>query len=63
MELSTIEWSMIAFLVVQLIGGAKSIASQGTRIAVLEAAHDTLQDDLKEIKQDVKQLLKQSTAA
>lgn len=33
-----------------------------TRVAVLEAGHDALNDDLKEIKQDVKELLRAVTS-
>lgn len=39
------------------------IARLSTRVAVLEASHDTMTQDLKEIKHDVKELLRNSTAS
>jgi len=57
-EITNMEWSIIAFLLLQSITAAKYVANLSTRVAVLEMSHDTLLDDLKEIKQDVKELLR-----
>ncbi len=53
---------MIAFVAIQSITFAKYVAGLATRVAVLEASHDSMNEDLKEIKQDVKQLLRTVTA-
>ena len=63
MEISYQTFMMIGFILVQSLAAARYIAGLATRIAVLEASHDTLIDDLREIKTDVKQLLRQSAGA
>lgn len=54
---------MLGFILVQAIGFGKYLSSVSTRVAVLEASHSTMTEDLKEIKEDVKQLLRNSGAA
>lgn len=58
MEVDYQVFMMIGFLVVQSLAAVKYFVGLQTRIAVLEHSHDTLDDTLKEIKQDVKELLK-----
>lgn len=53
---------MIGFILVQSLAAAKYISGLATRIAVLEAGHNTINEDLKEIKTDVKELLRAVTA-
>lgn len=58
MEIDYQVFMMIGFLMVQSIAAVKYFVGLQTRIAVLEASHETLDDTLKEIKQDVKELLR-----
>jgi hypothetical protein len=53
---------MLGFILVQAIGFGKYLSNVNTRVAVLEASHNTMTDDLKEIKEDVKELLRSMTS-
>lgn len=53
---------MVAFIVVQSLGAARYISTLATRVAVLEAGHNAINEDLKEIKSDVKELLRAVTS-
>ena len=57
MEIDYQTFMMIGFILVQSLAAARYIAGLATRVAVLEASHDTMVEDLKEIKADVKELL------
>ncbi|MHC5058640.1 MAG: hypothetical protein ACYTKD_28615 [Planctomycetota bacterium] len=48
---------MIGFILIQSLTAAKYIMGLNTRIAVLEAGHNKIDEDLREIKADVKKLL------
>ncbi len=63
MEFTAYQLIMIALaIVIQTAGGVGYVAKikneLGTRVAVLEAGHRAIDDDLKEIKADVKELLR-----
>lgn len=53
---------MIGFILVQAVGFGKYLAGVSTRVAVLESSHSAMTDDLKEIKEDVKELLRSVTS-
>ena len=53
---------MIAYAIVTTVGITLYISRLSTRVAVLEASHDSMTQDLKEIKHDVKELLRNSVA-
>ena len=53
---------MIAILLMQSLAVAKYVSGLATRIAVLEAGHDIINEALKEIKKDVKELLRAVTS-
>lgn len=53
---------MLGFILIQAIGFGKYLSGVSTRVAVLEASHSTMTLDLKEIKEDVKELLRYSAA-
>ncbi len=63
MELTTYQLMMLALaIMIQTAGVTGYIAKIKNdltiRVAVLEASHDTLAEDLKEIKEDVKDVLR-----
>ena len=66
MTLDYHDFMMIAYIVSSLLGAVMYIgrmrAALETRIAVLEAGHDAINEDLREIKQDVKELLRAVTS-
>ncbi len=62
MEIEYQTFMMVGFILIQSLAAARYIAGLSTRIAVLEAGHDVVNEDLKEIKQDVKELLKAVTS-
>ena len=62
MEIEYTTFIIVSVIVLQSIGAAKYIAGLVTRIAVLESKHETIDEDLKEIKQDVKELLRAVTS-
>jgi hypothetical protein len=57
---------MLATFISTIVGGVLYVGKikndLGTRIAVLEHGHEKIDEDLKEIKQDVKELLRTVTA-
>jgi len=57
---------VVAYFLSTIVGGVMYIGKlkneMTTRIAVLEHGHETINADLKEIKQDVKSLLRTMTA-
>ena len=58
MEIDYQIFMMLGFVLVQSLAAVKYFVGLQTRIAVLEHSHDMLDDTLKEIKQDVKELLR-----
>ena len=54
---------MLGFILVQAIGIGKYLSSVSIRVAVLEQSHSTMTEDLKEIKEDVKELLRNSAVS
>lgn len=62
MEIEYQTFMMIGFILVQSLAAAKYISGLATRIAILEAGHDTINEALKEIKTDVKELLRAVTS-
>ena len=62
MEIEYQTFMMVGFILVQSIAAAKYISGLATRIAVLESGHETINEDLKEIKGDVKELLRAVTS-
>ena len=57
---------MLAYFISTLVGGVMYISRMknelNVRIAVLEHGHETINEDLREIKQDVKELLRAVTS-
>lgn len=51
---------MIAYAIVTTVTVVLYVSRLSTRVAVLEASHDSMTQDLKEIKHDVKELLRNS---
>lgn len=62
MEIDYQTFMMLAYAIATTVGITVYIARLSTRVAVLESSHDTMTADLKEIKHDVKELLRQSVA-
>lgn len=58
MEIDYQAFMIIGFFLVQSISIAKYVVGLQTRIAVLEHSHDSLDETLKDIKKDVKELLR-----
>jgi uncharacterized protein (DUF2164 family) len=54
--------SPLAYFVATVVGGVLYIQRLNTRIAVLEHGHEAINEDLREIKQDVKELLRAVTS-
>ena len=66
-ELTIYQVFMIGLAIVVQSAGAAAWVSKikndlNTRVAVLEASHGNMTEDLKEIKQDVKELLRSVTS-
>ena len=61
MEIDYQSFMMLATFLSTVVGGVMYVSKVKndltTRIAVLEHGHETINEDLKEIKQDVKELL------
>jgi len=62
MEIDYQTFMMIAWILATTVGVTVYIARLATRVAVLEAGHDAISEDLKEIRQDVKELLRAVTS-
>jgi hypothetical protein len=59
MEIDYQTFMMVAYMITATVGITIYIARVGTRVAVLEANQGQMAEDLKEIKTDVKELLRQ----
>lgn len=59
LELMDTVWLFIAS---HVVASLVYYVKLNTRVAVLEASHDAMTQDLKEIKQDVKELLRSVTS-
>lgn len=63
MDLTPYQTIMIGVMLVLQTGAFTTyIAKLNTRVAVLEASHNNMTEDLKEIKADVKELLRSITS-
>ncbi len=58
MEIDYQTFMMIAYMLSVTVGITIYVSKLSTRVAVLEANHGQMADDLKEIKTDVKELLR-----
>lgn len=59
MEIDYQTFMMVAYMITATVGITIYIAKLSTRVAVLEANQGQMAEDLKEIKTDVKELLRQ----
>jgi len=57
MEIDPSLLTVVLYVVSTSVGAAIWVAKLSTRVAVLEAAHSSMADMLKEIKNDVKELV------
>jgi hypothetical protein len=66
MEINYQAFMMLLYFISTVVGGVLYISRMknelSVRIAVLEHGHNTINEDLKEIKKDVKELLRAVTA-
>ena len=66
MEIDYQAFIIIAYAISSIVGGVMYVSritnKLNTRVAILEAGHDAINEDLKEIKQDVKELLRAVTS-
>lgn len=63
MEIDYQAFMMMAYAISATVGIVIYISRLSTRVAVLESSHDNMTRDLKEIKHDVKELLRNSVAS